>query len=70
MKSIIDKVHHHYKISAAEVGENDSLTFAQIGLGMVSNDGQYADQILQKITLDIESHYPVDLVSMDHYEDY
>lgn len=70
VKSIIDKIHHHYKISAAEVDLQDSLTYAVIGIGMVTNDHRHADQVLQKISRAIEANYGVDLVDIEEYEDY
>lgn len=70
IKSMIDKIHHQYKISAAEVGRNDSLDYAHIGLGVVRNQKKEAEKVLNRVIRMIEEKYPVEILSISFLEGY
>lgn len=68
VKSIIARAQNRYKISAAEIGENDMLNVASIGFGIVSNNRQSAEKILRKVCHKVESNYPIEVIYSDLYE--
>ena len=55
IKSITDRVRHKYKISAAEVDYLDSLDRGSLGFGVVSNNRQHAETVLQKVLNQIDT---------------
>lgn len=69
IRSMIDKIHHHFHLSASEVGLNDVVDYAEIGIGVVSNDARHAEQVLKQVENYIEAHFPVEIISLDRYED-
>jgi uncharacterized protein len=48
VKSIKEKLIRRYRISAAEVDLQDSLSFAQLGAAVVSNSKVHGEKIMQK----------------------
>ena len=54
VKSLKDKLQKKFRVSASEVDLQESLTFAQIGLALVSNSRQFGESVLQKAILFIE----------------
>lgn len=70
IKSMIDKIHHYYKISAAEVARNDSLDYAHIGVGVVSSSKKEAEKILNRVIRMIEEEYPVEIINISFSEGY
>lgn len=70
IKSMIDKIHHHYKISAAEVARNDSLDYAHIGVGVVSSRKKEAEKVLNRVIRMIEEEYPVEIINTSFSEGY
>lgn len=49
VKRLINQVQQKFPVSAAEVGANDNLRQAQIGLSIVTNDAAHANEVLDKI---------------------
>lgn len=68
VKSIIDRVHNRYNVSAAEVDENDLLNKGVIGFGIVSNNRQHAQKVLQQVQKEIEDLYPVEIIHTEWME--
>lgn len=62
IKSIVEKTHRKYNVSAAEVAEMDMLNKAVIGFGVVSNNRKVCLQILQRIINDIDNKYDVEII--------
>lgn len=56
--SLRDRLIRKYKVSAAEVDLHDSLTFAQLGVAVVSNDKQHGERVMQNVLRFIEDHLP------------
>jgi uncharacterized protein len=56
--SLRDRLIRKYKVSAAEVDLHDSLSFAQIGVAVVSNDRRHGEQVIQKVLGFIEDQLP------------
>lgn len=61
-KSIVDKMHHKYNISSAEVGEMDNLNKAVIGFAVVSNNHRFNDKVLQNVLNDVDTFYESEIV--------
>jgi len=59
IKSIIGKLQGNFRMAAAEVDLQDSLTFAQIGGAVVSNSKVFGESVLQKAFNMIEKETPV-----------
>lgn len=68
VKSVIDRVRSKHKISAAEVDYLDSLDRGAVGFGIVSNDRQFAETILQKAINQIDVLSEVEIIEIDWYE--
>ena len=58
IKSLKEKIIHKYKVSAAEVDLQESLTFGQIGVAFVSNSRTFGEGVMQKILLFVENEVP------------
>ncbi|GAB6392837.1 MAG: DUF503 domain-containing protein [Treponematales bacterium] len=48
VRSIKDKLQKRFRVSAAEVDLQDSLSFAQIGGALVSNSAAFGESVLHK----------------------
>jgi len=59
IKSIMDKMRKRYRLSAAEVDLQDSLSFCQIGAAIVSNSRSFGETVLQKAFDMIEKENPI-----------
>jgi uncharacterized protein YlxP (DUF503 family) len=57
VRSIKDKLHKRFKLSAAEVDLQDSLRFAQIGAVLASNSREFGEKVLQKALTMIEDDF-------------
>lgn len=68
IKSIVDRMHNRYNVSAAEVDENDVLNKGVIGIGIVSNNRKHSQKVLQQVLKEIEDLYPVEILSVNHME--
>ncbi len=54
VKSLKERLQHRYKITAAEVDLQDSLTFTQIGGAVISNSRQFGESVMQKVLTFVE----------------
>jgi len=50
ISSVRDRLHREHQVSVAEVGLQDRMDVARLGLAMVSSDGMYVGQSLDRIT--------------------
>ena len=55
VKSVVERTKNKFKVSVAEVSDMELYQRAGIGISVVSNDRQYVNSILDKITDFIES---------------
>jgi len=69
VKSIIEKLYRNFRMSAAEVDLNDSLSFAQIGGALVSNSKTHGETVMQKAFNMIEKETPVRIQDMSIYSE-
>ena len=71
VKSIMEKLRRRFRMSAAEVDLQDSLTFAQIGGALVSNSRTFGETVLRKAFDMIEKETPVRIQDMSiHSEEF
>ena len=71
IKPIMEKMRRRFRLSAAEVDLQDSLTFAQIGGALVSNSRVHGETVLRKAFDMIERETPVRIQDMSiHSEEF
>jgi uncharacterized protein YlxP (DUF503 family) len=71
IRSIKDKLQRRFRMSAAEVDLQDSLSFAQIGGALVSNSKTFGETVMQKALEMIEREVPVRIQDMSiHSEEF
>lgn len=68
VKSITDRVRNKYKISAAEVDYLDSLDRGSLGFGVVSNNRQHAETMLQKVLNQIDLISEIEVIDVEWFE--
>lgn len=59
IRSIKDKLQKRFRMSAAEVDLQDSLSFSQIGAAVVSNSKEFGETVMNKAFQTIETETPV-----------
>jgi uncharacterized protein YlxP (DUF503 family) len=69
VKSVKDKLHRRFRMSAAEVDLQDSLSFAHIGGAVVSNSRSFGESVLQKAFAMIEKEIPVRIQDVSIYSE-
>jgi uncharacterized protein YlxP (DUF503 family) len=71
IKSVTEKLRRRYRMTAAEVDLQDSLSFAQIGGALVSNSRTHGETVLRKAFDMIEKETPVRIQDMSiHSEEF
>ncbi len=56
LKSLKDRIAHRYKVSVAEVGLQDVMQSAELGVCAVANERRYLEGLLSKVVDTIRSH--------------
>lgn len=49
IRSLLDRIRGRFNVSAAEVGRNDSVRYAELGVVGVSNDRVHLDRMMAKV---------------------
>lgn len=62
LRSVIDRLHNRYQVSAAEVGENDIWRRATLGVAMVSNSRSHLDSVLTSVMKEISARYDAEVL--------
>jgi uncharacterized protein len=57
-RSILARLRNEYRVAAAEVGDLDSWTFAELGVSCVANDARHVDAVLAKAVSFVERYWP------------
>ncbi len=65
IRSIIEKLKNRYNISIAEVGGQEALRRAEIGLCLVSNETVYIEKVITGIVRFIEGDGRVEIIKID-----
>ena len=61
LRSLIDKMRHDFRVSAAEVEDHDLWRNAALGVSVVSNDAAFGRMVLQKIMETVLSNPEVEV---------
>jgi len=69
VKSVMDKLRQRFRLSAAEVDLQDSLSFSQIGGALVSNSRAHGETVLQKAFNMIEKETHVRIQDVKIYSE-
>jgi uncharacterized protein YlxP (DUF503 family) len=71
VRSVKDKLQRRFRLSAAEVDLQDSLSFAHIGGALVSNSRSFGESVLQKAFAMVENEIPARIQDMKiHSEEF
>ena len=65
IKPLIARLRSEFNVSVAEVGQQDSLRNAVIGVACVSSDTDYAHGLLMKVVESVE-HWRIDAELVDY----
>lgn len=65
VKSIIDRTKARFNVSAAEVGEQDSIRTAVVGFACVSSDSRLAQSLLDKIIGIIDEQSEAEIIGIN-----
>lgn len=68
IKSIINKLHNQYNVSAAEIDYHDKVQSAQIAFVTVSNEGKHSERVLRNALSFIEESYPQAQITQEDIE--
>jgi uncharacterized protein YlxP (DUF503 family) len=69
IRSMRDKLQRRFRMSAAEVDLQDSLTFAHIGGALVSNSRSFGEMVLNKAFKMIEDEAPIRIQDIRIYSE-
>lgn len=62
---IVERARSRYNASIAEVGDNDLWQRAQLGVSVVANDRRFVDEVLSKLTRDVEANADASLLQRE-----
>lgn len=65
VRKLVDRVRARYNVSIAEVGDNDVWQRLVLGVGVISNDHSFVDEVLAKVTRDIEGGSEAQLIDRE-----
>jgi hypothetical protein len=69
VRSVKDKFQRQFRMSAAEVDLQDSLSFAHIGGALVSNSKAFGESVLAKAFAMVENEIPVRIQDVSIYSE-
>lgn len=69
VRSVKDKFQRQFRMSAAEVDLQDSLSFAHIGGAIVSNSKTFGESVLAKAFAMVENEIPVRIQDVSIYSE-
>jgi uncharacterized protein YlxP (DUF503 family) len=67
VRSVRDRLQKKFHLSAAEVDVQDSLSFAEIGAALVSNDKDFGETVLRKAFAMLEDDVPARVQDVSFY---
>lgn len=68
LQPVLKRVHKEFNVSISEIGLQDVLQSSWIGIALVSNENTYNEQLLNKISIFIESNWPGEQILESHLE--
>ncbi|HEU4798517.1 MAG TPA: DUF503 domain-containing protein [bacterium] len=54
LKSLLDRLHQSFNVSAAEIDHQDNWRQAEVGVSCVSNEAAHANSVLSKVLTVVE----------------
>jgi hypothetical protein len=69
VKSLKDQLQHRFKLSVAEVDENDSLARAMLAAAVVSNSRNHGEAVLAKVLSYAEVHAEARMVDVEVFSE-
>lgn len=69
VKSLKEKIIHRFRVSAAEVDLQESLTYGQIGAVLVSNSKTFGEGVMNKILAFAENEVPGRIQDVEIYSE-
>ena len=66
LKSAIEKTRHKFKLSIAEVGEQDVWQSSALGIALVGNDKGLLEREMEKVLHFLENNAELEIVSVNH----
>lgn len=69
VNSVKQKLQQKFKVSAAEIDLQESLTYTQIGAALVSNSKRHGESVMQKILMFIEDETPGRIHNVEIYSE-
>jgi uncharacterized protein YlxP (DUF503 family) len=69
VRSARDRLIRRFHLSAAETDLQDSLSFAELGAALVSNDKDFGEKVLQKAFLMLENETPARIEDVSFYSE-
>lgn len=68
VRSILDYIQHHFHISTAEIGYLDSLGRSTLGFGLVTNNLQNGEKVLQQVINYVDEQATVEIITIEWLE--
>ena len=65
IRSLLDRIRGRFNVSAAEVGQNDSVRYARLAAVGVANDRVFLESMMNKVAHFIESEPRVVVVAQE-----
>jgi uncharacterized protein YlxP (DUF503 family) len=65
IRSLLDRIKNKFNVSAAEVGANDSVRYAELAAVAVANDHAFLDRMMAKVLDLIEAEPRVALLEQE-----
>ena len=66
LRSLIDRIRHRFEVSIAEVGDQDRLKSARIGIAAVSGDGKHAAEMMDRVVEYAEAQlFEADIIDIE-----
>ncbi|MCK4546274.1 MAG: DUF503 domain-containing protein [Candidatus Eisenbacteria sp.] len=64
VKRIRERIRRKFNVSIAEIDHLDKWQRSTLGIGIVSNQSRFADQVLAKVVREIEAERALDVLSI------
>lgn len=65
LRSILDRLHNEFNVSACELGDNDVWRRSQVGVACVANSRSHVEAVLQSALRLVEGEPAVEVLAAD-----
>lgn len=66
VKSLINRVHNRHNVSVAEVGEQELMNVAKVGIAVANGSALVAQQIIDTIIEEIEEWFEIEIFEITY----